>query len=73
MTLPNERIMAVNNTRQFLESLLDRSKPIKTTEIRHTAYRLLRHFPSVYDMDYPERSFKRDWQNGRTNDTSMLS
>jgi hypothetical protein len=42
----------VNNTREFLRSLLDTKKtPRVPRQIRLQAYALLKHFPSEYDME----------------------
>lgn len=52
MTLPCERVAAVNNTREFLYSLIDpKQTPRIPTHIRATARSLLRHYPSELDMD----------------------
>lgn len=52
MTLPCERVSAVNNTREFLYSLIDpKQTPRIPTHIRATARSLLRHYPSELDMD----------------------
>lgn len=52
MTLPDERYHAIRQTRQFLIDLMDRQTyPRLPRAIRSEAYRLLRHYPSVYDLD----------------------
>ena len=54
MTLPDERIRAINNTRLFLLDLIDRTQPIKVSEVRGRAGRLLRHYPSAFEMTRPD-------------------
>jgi hypothetical protein len=52
MTVPVERTNAVLNTQEFLYSLLDPKKtPRVPKEIREQAHRLLRHYPTKFDMD----------------------
>jgi hypothetical protein len=52
MTVPIERTNAVLNTQEFLHSLLDPKKtPRVPKEIRQQAHRLLRHYPTKFDMD----------------------
>jgi len=52
MTMPDERLRAVNNTREFLRSLLDPKKtPRVPRSVRMSAYRCLRHFPHEYEME----------------------
>ena len=48
MTLPNERLRAVNHAREFLCSLL--TAPRIPTQIRIDARAVLKHYPSGYDM-----------------------
>lgn len=59
MTLPIERTYAVRNTEQFL---LDLCNPKKTPRvpagIREQARRLLRHYPTKYDLVYMDNSFQ---------------
>ena len=59
MTLPIERTYAVQNTEQFL---LDLCNPKKTPRvpagIREQARRLLRHYPTKYDLVYMDDSFQ---------------
>lgn len=51
MTLPDERYRAVLQTRQFLIDLMDRKKyPRIPRIVRAEAYRMLRHYPSDWDM-----------------------
>ena len=46
MTMPNERAKAIENTREFLRSLLDPKKTPKVPKtIRNQAYWCLRHYP----------------------------
>jgi hypothetical protein len=52
MTIPVERTNAVINTEQFLVDLLDPKKtPRVPRYVRDQAHRLLRHYPTKYDMD----------------------
>ena len=52
MTLPDERYRAIQQTRQFLIGMLDKSKyPRIPREVRQEAYRLLRHYPSDWDIE----------------------
>ena len=52
MTLPDERYRAIRQTRQFLIDLMDRTVTPKVPRaIRAEAYRMLRHYPSDYDLD----------------------
>lgn len=52
MTLPYERVNAVNRTREFLYSLLDpKQTPRVPKHIRETARSLLKHYPSDLDMN----------------------
>jgi hypothetical protein len=52
MTIACERTRAVLNTEQFLRDLMDPKKtPRVPRSIREQAYRLLRHYPSKYDME----------------------
>lgn len=51
MTLPYERIYAVDNTREFLFDLLDPKKtPRIPKDIRIKARALLKHYPREYEM-----------------------
>jgi len=51
MTVPSERVQAINNTREFLLRLLDPKKtPRVPRSIRKEASRCLRHYPHVFDM-----------------------
>jgi len=59
MTLPIERTNAVLRTEKFLCSLLDpKQTPRVPKSIRQEAARLLRHYPSQYNMKYIEDSFE---------------
>jgi hypothetical protein len=52
MTLPNERYNAIFRTEQFLKDLCDPKRtPRVPRDIRIQASRLLRHYPSQWDMD----------------------
>ena len=52
MTVPVERTNAVVRTESFLKDLLDPKKtPRVPKAIRQQASRLLRHYPSKFDMD----------------------
>lgn len=51
MTLPDERLRAVNYTREFLSALLDpKQTPKVPKDIRRWAGRCLRHYPHEYEM-----------------------
>ena len=59
MTLPIERTYAVRNTEQFLLDLCNPKKtPRVPTGIREQARRLLRHYPTKYDLVYMDNSFQ---------------
>ena len=52
MTLPDARYRAIRQTRQFLIDLCDRTVTPKIPRaVRGEAYRMLRHYPSDYDLD----------------------
>jgi hypothetical protein len=52
MTLPDERYRAIQQTRQFLSDLLDRTiYPRVPREVRAEARRLLKHYPFNFDLD----------------------
>jgi len=52
VTLPDERYRAIQQTRQFLQDLQDRTiYPRVPRAVRAEAYRLLRHYPGSYDLD----------------------
>ena len=52
MTLPDERYRAIRQTRQFLIDLQDRKRyPRVPKAVRGEAYRLLRHYPSDWDLE----------------------
>lgn len=52
MTIPTERTRAVNHTYDFLCELLDPKKtPRVPKEVRQRAHRLLKHYPSRWDME----------------------
>jgi hypothetical protein len=51
MTLPDERYRAVMETMRFLTALQDASEyPRVPKVVRQQALRLLRHYPSAWDM-----------------------
>lgn len=51
MTLPDERYLAVQRTRQFLLDLMDPKKyPRVAREVRQEARSLLKHFPTEWHM-----------------------
>jgi len=59
MTLPTERTNAVLRTERFLIDLLDPKKtPRVPRAVRQEAGRLLKHYPTKYDMEYMEESFE---------------
>ena len=59
MTLPSERTNAVLRVEQFLKDLRDPKKYPKVPKaVREEAQRLLRHYPSQYNMKYIEDSFE---------------
>jgi len=59
MTLPIERTNAVLRTEKFLMDLRDPKKyPRVPRAVREEASRLLRHYPSKYNMKYIEDSFE---------------
>lgn len=59
MTLPIERTNAVLNVERFLMDLRDPKKyPRVPKAVREEAHRLLRHYPSKYNMKYIADSFK---------------
>jgi hypothetical protein len=59
MTLPIERTNAVKRTEQFLIDLQDAKKyPRVPTGVREEARRLLRHYPTKYNLVYMEDSFQ---------------
>lgn len=59
MTMPCERTKAVLRVERFLMDLRDPKKyPRVPSEVRKEASRLLRHYPSQYNMMYIEESFE---------------
>ena len=59
MTLPVERTQAVLRVERFLMDLRDPKKyPRVPKAVREEAQRLLRHYPSKYDMKYITDSFE---------------
>ena len=65
MTLPIERTNAVLNVERFLMDLRDPKKyPRVPRAVREEAGRLLRHYPSKYNMAYIKDSFEEvDYEN----------
>jgi hypothetical protein len=58
VTLPTERTNAVLRTERFLIELLDPKKtPRVPKAIRQQASRLLKHYPTQYDMEEMEGRF----------------
>ena len=56
MTLPAERTHAVLNARQFLTDLLDpKATPRVPRSVRRAAGRVLKHYPTRFDMRYPAK------------------
>ena len=52
MTLPYERVNAVNNTRIFLYALIDPKKTPKVPkQVREVASGLIKHYPTALDME----------------------
>lgn len=61
MTLPYEEARALNNTREFLRSLLDpKQTPRVARKIRHEAYWCLRHYPWPTRVDELYRNEVKD-------------
>jgi len=59
MTLPIQRTNAVLRTERFLIDLLDPKKtPRVPRAVRQEAGRLLKHYPTKFDMEYMEESFE---------------
>ena len=59
MTLPIERTQAVLRTERFLMDLQDAKKyPRVPAGVREEARRLLRHYPTKYDLVYMDDSFQ---------------
>lgn len=62
MTMPNERTRSVLQTREFLSDLQDRTKfPRLPDAVRNEAHRLMRHFPSAWDLDASHRGAPDRW------------
>lgn len=66
MTLPFERAGAIKWVKDFLMDLIDPKKtPRVPREIRRRAARLLRHYPSDFDMDQAKKQAPEifgDWK-----------
>lgn len=59
MTTPDERTKAVLRVERFLMDLRDPKKyPRVPKSVREEASRLLRHYPTQYNMVYIEESFE---------------
>jgi len=59
MTTPDERTKAVLRVERFLMDIRDPKKyPRVPSKVRKEASRLLKHYPSQYDMKYIEESFE---------------
>ena len=68
MTLPIERIHAINNTRAFLRKLIDpKQTPRIPLAIRTEARWMLKHYPWEMDMDVVCKDCKcgifKEWKN----------
>ena len=56
MTIPSERTRAIIYARQFMLDLLDPAKtPRVPREVRSRASRVLRHYPSPFDIERAAR------------------
>lgn len=61
MTMPEERTQVVLQTKEFLLELQNPTRsPGVPEEIRKEAYRLLRHYPSPWDLNAAHRGAP-DW------------
>ena len=59
MTLPHERMRSIKYAEEFLCSLLFPNKtPRVPKKIREKAHRILRHYPSAFEVDWY-------WKEGR--------
>lgn len=59
MTLPHERFRAIAKTRHFLGALVDPKRtPGVPGELRAEARRLLKHYPTQYDLDEARAGLK---------------
>jgi hypothetical protein len=56
MTLPDERYRAVRNTAEFLQRLAAGHYARVPRAVRGEALALLRHYPTLWDLDQIERS-----------------
>ncbi len=50
MTLPDERYRSVKQTSEFLQRLAGGEYPRVPKAVRQEAYRLLRHYPTLWDL-----------------------
>jgi hypothetical protein len=51
MTMPDERLRAVNRTRDFLVDILYKNYTGISEELWQEARRCLKHYPGAYDME----------------------
>ena len=58
MTLPYERVNAVNHTRAYLRKLLATPGRISKRELRREVGWLLKHYPTSLDMEDPRNAFE---------------
>ena len=59
MTIPSERTQAVLRVERFLMDLRNPKKyPRVPKSVREEASRLLKHYPSQFDMMEPDESFE---------------
>jgi hypothetical protein len=64
MTIPTERTRAVQLARNFLRQLLDRKEtPRVPAAVREAAHRVLRHFPSDFDLHVAAQAQPATWGN----------
>lgn len=53
MTMPDERLRAVNAAREFMYALIDpKATPRVPRDVRRRALRVLRHYPMPFEMEY---------------------
>ena len=55
MTLPDERYRSVKQTSEFLQRLAGGEYPRVPKAVRQEAYRLLRHYPTGWDLQRTAR------------------
>lgn len=62
MTIPKERSMAIENAELFLRDLLNpKATPKVPREVRERARRVLRHFPSRFEMMLAKKKNPELW------------